>query len=170
MFFCYILRNKQEQYKYLTYNGFTNNPKRRLRQHNEEIKGGARYTHGKGGGWEIYALLSGFHTNINALSCEWLIKHPSGKPGKREKKFNGPEGRIKSLNRILQLDQWTSKCLISNKDCQYKLHIAADVAHLLTELPRNIEVVVVDQINLDEIDIVSEKYASSECDIIEKEL
>jgi structure-specific endonuclease subunit SLX1 len=162
MFFCYILRNKHEQYQYLTYNGFTNNPKRRLRQHNEEIKGGARYTHGKGGGWEIYALLSGFHTNINALSCEWLIKHPSGKPGRREKKFNGPEGRIRSLNRILQLEQWTSKCLISNRDCKYKLHIVSDVAHLLEKLPDNIEVVVVDKINLDDIDIVSEKYEETE--------
>ena len=40
--YCYILRNKQPQYSHLTYNGSTNNPKRRLRQHNEEISGGAR--------------------------------------------------------------------------------------------------------------------------------
>ena len=56
--FCYILRNNQAQYSHLTYNGSTNNPYRRLRQHNEEISGGARYTHGRGGGWEIYALLT----------------------------------------------------------------------------------------------------------------
>ena len=49
--YCYILRNKQPQYSHLTYNGSTNNPYRRLRQHNEEISGGAVYTHGRGGGW-----------------------------------------------------------------------------------------------------------------------
>ena len=160
MWFCYILRNKQEQYKYLTYNGFTNNPKKRLRQHNEEIKGGARYTHGKGGGWEIYALLSGFHTNINALSCEWLIKHPSGKLGKRHKSYNSPIGRIKSLNHILQKTHWTSKCIINNNECNYKLLLTTDVAsHLdIPSLPKNITVTIHDVIDLDQIDILSDKY------------
>ena len=69
MWYCYILRNKLEQFKHNTYNGSTNHPMRRLRQHNEEIKGGARATHGKGGAWEICAMLSGFPDHINALSC-----------------------------------------------------------------------------------------------------
>ena len=85
MWYCYILRNKLEQFKNNTYNGSTNNPMRRLRQHNEEIKGGARATHGKGGAWEICAMLSGFPDHINALSCEWRMKCPSGRPGKRER-------------------------------------------------------------------------------------
>ena len=102
MWYCYILRNKLPQYKNLTYNGSTNDPFRRLRQHNEEISGGARFTHGKGGAWEIYALMSGFEDHINTLSCEWRIKHPSGKPGPREPKYRGVIGRIKSLNDILQ--------------------------------------------------------------------
>ena len=42
--YCYILRNSSEKYGKLTYNGSTNNPYRRLRQHNQEIVGGARYT------------------------------------------------------------------------------------------------------------------------------
>ena len=68
--YCYILRNRQDKYSHLTYNGSTNSPYRRLRQHNEEISGGAVYTHGRGGGWEIYALLTGFVDHKNALSCE----------------------------------------------------------------------------------------------------
>ena len=151
MWFCYILRNKNEPFTYLTYNGFTNNPKRRLRQHNEEIKGGARYTHGKGGGWEIYALLSGFQTKINALSCEWLIKHPSGKPGRRQKEFNGPIGRIKSLNHILQLEYWTSKCVINNRDCKYKLYIVKDMVSHLLPPPDYVELIECDFIDLDKI-------------------
>ena len=76
MWYCYILRNKLEQFKNNTYNGSTNNPMRRLRQHNEEIKGGARATHGKGGAWEICVMLSGFPDHVNALSCEWRMKCP----------------------------------------------------------------------------------------------
>jgi predicted GIY-YIG superfamily endonuclease len=37
--YCYILRNTHPKYCNITYNGSTNDPVRRLRQHNEEIKG-----------------------------------------------------------------------------------------------------------------------------------
>ena len=116
MWYCYILRNKLPQFQNNTYNGSTNNPPRRLRQHNEEIKGGARATHGKGGGWEFCAMLSGFPDHINALSCEWRMKCPSGKPGKRESKYQGVRGRISSLNEILPLHRWTGKCIVDNID------------------------------------------------------
>lgn len=49
MWFCYILRNRDPRYRNMTYNGSTNDPIRRLRQHNEEISGGAKATHGKAG-------------------------------------------------------------------------------------------------------------------------
>ena len=142
--YCYILRNNQPQYGHLTYNGSTNNPYRRLRQHNEEISGGAVYTHGRGGGWEIYALLTGFPDHKNALSCEWRIKHTNGKPGKRPPQDLGVNGRIVGLNEVLKLDKWTSKCLVNNADIQYTLYIAADVAHYIDKntLPSNITVVV----------------------------
>jgi len=129
----------------MTYNGSTNDPIRRLRQHNEEISGGAKATHGKAGAWEIYVLLSGFETHVNALSCEWLIKHPSGKPGKRPAHHCGVGGRVKAMNDVLPVPRWTSKCTIENKDVAYVLHIAHDVAHLLDRsvIPANIEVIVV---------------------------
>ena len=144
MWYCYILRNKLPQYKNLTYNGSTNDPFRRLRQHNEEISGGARFTHGKGGAWEIYALMSGFEDHINTLSCEWRIKHPSGKPGPREPKYRGVIGRIKSLNDILPLEKWTGKCIIDNKNVKYTLYLAEDVAQYIdkTIVPENIEIIV----------------------------
>ena len=139
--FCYILRNKQEKYKKLTYNGSTNNPHRRLRQHNEEIVGGARYTKGRGGGWEIYALLTGFSDYKNALSCEWRIKHTNGKPGKRPWQHMGMEGRIKGLYEVLKLEQWTSKCEIKNCDMKLTLYLAEDVFYLVEDdLPDNITV------------------------------
>ena len=148
MWFCYILRNRDPRYRTLTYNGSTNDPKRRLRQHNEEISGGAKATHGKAGAWEIYALLSGFPDHINTLSCEWRIKHPTGKPGQRDAKYRGPAGRIRGLNEVLPLSKWTSKCTCENSVTPLRLHIVEDMIPYLdrTIIPANIEVIVVPRI------------------------
>ena len=127
IWYCYILRNKQYQYSRLTYNGSTNNPRRRLRQHNEEISGGAKFTHGKGGGWEIYALISGFPDHKNTLSCEWRIKHPNGKPGKRDPNHCGVRGRVIALNDIFTLDKWTKPCSHDNCNLSLTLYLAEDV-------------------------------------------
>ena len=147
MWYCYILRNKLPQYKNLTYNGSTNDPVRRLRQHNEEICGGARFTHGKGGAWEIYALMTGFTDHVNTLSCEWRIKHPNGKPGSREKKHCGVLGRIEGLNEVLPLERWTKQCTLDNRTMTYKLYLAEDVAHCIKRelVPENIEVIVAEK-------------------------
>jgi len=140
--YCYILRNKHTQFSHLTYNGSTNDPYRRLRQHNEEIAGGARYTHGRGGGWEIYALVTGFVDHQNALSCEWRIKHTNGKPGKRPTAHLGMIGRIRGLNEVLKLEKWTSKCTVNNPDVPYTVYLAEDVAQYVecSQLPPNITV------------------------------
>ena len=39
-FFCYLLESQHTLYRGSTYIGFTTNPKRRIRQHNGEIKAG----------------------------------------------------------------------------------------------------------------------------------
>ena len=160
MWYCYILRNKLEQFKHNTYNGSTNHPMRRLRQHNEEIKGGARATHGKGGAWEICAMLSGFPDHINALSCEWRMKCPSGKPGKREAKYQRVQGRISSLNEILPLERWTGKCVVDNRDMKLKLHIVEDVVGYLdmSKIPSNIEIVQVETIDADCVELEMDVY------------
>jgi len=140
--YCYILRNRNPKYAHLSYNGSTNNPKRRLRQHNEENVGGAKYTHGRGGGWEIYALLTGFPDHKNALSCEWRIKHTNGKPGKRPSNHCGVIGRIVALNDILKLEHWTKQCTVNNKDLHLSLYLAEDVMKYIniSDLPDNITV------------------------------
>ncbi len=144
--FCYILRNTNERWKGQTYNGSTNNPVRRLRQHNEEIVGGARATHGKGGAWEIYALVAGFPDHVNALSCEWRIKHPSGKPGRRDAKYCGERGRILGLAEVLRLSAWTKQCVVENACMKLDVWIVGEYADLLVDLPANVHVHVVDSI------------------------
>jgi len=59
-----------------TYLGITNNLKRRLRQHNREIKGGAKYTSMNlmNGKWNYYLLIPNL-TKREALSKERIIKN-----------------------------------------------------------------------------------------------
>ncbi len=81
-----------------TYIGITNNVVRRLRQHNKELVGGAKYTtNNKGDGeWKYY----GYIENVNkhdALSLEKKIKLRS-----RKKKGTPIERRLKAINELLE--------------------------------------------------------------------
>lgn len=144
--YCYLLRNSHEKYSRLTYNGSTNNPTRRLRQHNSEICGGARFTSRTNGGWNIYCLMSGFPDHVNALQCEWRWKHCSGKPGPRSKEYCGVAGRIRGLNEVLGLRNWTSKSVADNLTSNFKLYIVRSMVGYLdiSLLPQNIEVIIVE--------------------------
>lgn len=104
MNYCYILFNERTN---CTYNGYTTDLQRRLRQHNKEIKGGARYTTSRidrVGRWQFLAhittpseeSLSTTFTKRTALSLEWHIRYPTNKRP-RPKQYNGPLGRIQSL-------------------------------------------------------------------------
>jgi predicted GIY-YIG superfamily endonuclease len=127
MWYCYIIRNTKQEFKNLTYNGSTNNPIKRLRQHNKEISGGARYTSRTNGGWEYYFLMSGFPDHINTLQCEWRIKHCTGKPGPRPRQYCGVEGRIKGImNEVLHLEYWTGKSVINNRTSAFNVYITED--------------------------------------------
>ena len=75
MFFCYILSSLNQKYLYDTYIGFTNDPLHRFRQHNGEIKGGARYTK-KRRPWLLVAVVSNFPNKIAALKFEWAWQNP----------------------------------------------------------------------------------------------
>ena len=55
-----------------TYVGATINPDHRLRQHNGEISGGAKATHGRK--WKRKFLIGGFTDERTALQFEWWWK------------------------------------------------------------------------------------------------
>jgi len=94
MYVVYLL--KCENYSYV---GMTNDIFKRLRQHNGEIKGGARYT-SKRKGWYPVLIIDGFQDMKSAMQCEWRLKR-----GKK-----GVSGRIKYLNDFLTNNEcWTSK-------------------------------------------------------------
>lgn len=135
-FYCYILYNLNPFYSNLTYNGSTNNLRRRLRQHNGEIAGGAKATSGKGP-WTYLAVIEGFENHTEALCCEWKIKHPTGRV--RSRKYCGIKGRIDSLNIVMNLDSWTTKSSTLNlglkpsleKGRTYNIYLIDEVINFL---------------------------------------
>lgn len=105
MNYCYILANRHDN---KTYVGYTNHPLRRIRQHNGELVGGAKYTtRCKGVTWYFLALVTTHHnmeefTKNVALSLEWHIKYEYRSP-KYGVRRNGPIGRVHALINTLTL-------------------------------------------------------------------
>eukprot|EP00037_Helgoeca_nana_P019213 m.186565 g.186565 ORF g.186565 m.186565 type:complete len:352 (+) comp24766_c0_seq2:545-1600(+) len=70
---CYLLTPIKKSSR--TYIGYTVNPIRRLRQHNGDVKGGARKT-AAGRPWQMELVVYGFPNNITALRFEWAWQNP----------------------------------------------------------------------------------------------
>ena len=107
MYDVYLL--KCENYSYV---GMTNDIFKRLRQHNGEISGGAKYT-SKRDQWYPVLIIDGFQDMKSAMQCEWRLKR-----GKK-----GVMGRIKYLNYFLtNNERWTSKSnIIKEQNLTYYL-------------------------------------------------
>jgi len=103
MHYCYILYNDDNN---KTYNGYTVNPLRRIRQHNSEIKGGAKYTTKSKVEWKYLLIIESeqFDKN-NALCFEWMLKYPTRKKPK-PREFQGIAGRLKSLPLVLSYEKF----------------------------------------------------------------
>ena len=99
----YIIHNKGS-----TYAGVSPDPIKRLRKHNGEISGGAKYTLSKGEGWKHICLISGFKTKQQALQFEWAFKHV------QPINTGGLVNRVKKLYILLNKQQWTSKSIMAS--------------------------------------------------------
>ena len=94
----YIIKNGNS-----TYAGVSPDPVQRLRKHNGEISGGAKYTLSRGSGWEHVSLVHGFQDKIQSMQFEWAVKHVA------PRNAGGIENRIKKLYTVLRRAKWTSK-------------------------------------------------------------
>lgn len=72
--YCYLLLSETK--KKASYIGYSVNPCRRLRQHNGEIKKGAKKTKG-GVPWSLGICVGGFPDRVAALRFEWAWQHPN---------------------------------------------------------------------------------------------
>jgi len=106
-FYVYLLASTTGN----TYIGATVNLDRRLRQHNGEIKGGARCTTTRvtlGETWRRVAYVSGFPDWTAALQFEWRWKQLSRKLSSNLKPL---ERRMKALEQLLALERPTTKAI-----------------------------------------------------------
>ena len=94
----YIIQNKGA-----TYAGVSPDPIKRLRKHNGELSGGAKYTQSRGPGWTHICLVHGFQTKIQALQFEWASKHVPPRDA------GGVINRLKKLFILFNKKTWTSK-------------------------------------------------------------
>eukprot|EP01083_Nonionella_stella_P168063 566323_1 len=107
---CYLLRCLNPKWKNSQYIGFTNNPPRRIRQHNGELVNGAKKTRRKRP-WEMVLFIYGFPTKHSALQFEWawqkpkysrLVKHYLAKTSYKGA-VNTLNGKIKILFEMLHV-------------------------------------------------------------------
>lgn len=102
-FIVYLLKNTHSKYTYL---GVTNKSERRIRQHNGEIKGGAKYTKifKKNGTWIYHVKISNL-TKSEAYSIERTAKN-------LRKKAKGKTPMEKRLSVLLPLVEKYPHCKI----------------------------------------------------------
>ena len=94
-YIVYLLTNSKNN---CTYVGITNNPEQRLRKHNGEIKGGAKYTKMKKGDgeWNYYGFI------LNCEKCESLsIEKKIHIRTKKTFGINPLEKRLNCINNVL---------------------------------------------------------------------
>ena len=121
---CYIIFN--DNYSYV---GITNNLKKRIRQHNCEIKGGAKYTSlinsRLNTTWNYACYIDGFKTKNDSLKFEWALKHI--KPRSK----TGIINRINKLLILLNKTKWTNNSPLS---LNYELKIVWCELFLIPEI------------------------------------
>jgi predicted GIY-YIG superfamily endonuclease len=110
-FIVYLLINTKNKYTYL---GVTNNSDKRIRQHNGEIKGGAKYTRArkKNGIWKYYLKISNL-TKSEAYSMESLTKWAAKKNYKDKKIDKGKTPLERKVNLLLSFKDKFPHCEIN---------------------------------------------------------
>ena len=86
------------------YIGATTNITRRIRQHNREIKGGARRTRNRT--WELVLYVQGFRTWRETLQFEWAFRHYS-------RSCRSVHTRRTALDQVMARERWTSRSPLS---------------------------------------------------------
>lgn len=118
-FSCYLLVSRASPQAKRTYVGFTTDPKKRLRQHNGELAGGAcRTTSGRP--WQQVCVVYGFTNKVSALQFEWHLTKPHlSKRLRAQLGFSGRnpterqvKAKLRVLATMLQHSAWSRQPLV----------------------------------------------------------
>ena len=133
---CYFIQNvteispngilsSTESRKTKTYIGSTTNFTRRIRQHNREICGGARYT--AGNQWKPAIILSGFASWPQTLRFEYIWKHI-----KLQNIYSrsGINRRIEILEYLLKKEEWSHLTVWTNAEIACNLDCSQPICDL----------------------------------------
>lgn len=137
---CYIIYNDKKK----TYNGYTIDFTRRIKQHSGILKGGAKYTANKGPWKYLLQIECPEFDKHTALSLEWHIKHPTNKK-RYIPKYASPLGRIESMALVLANPKFSN----------YKMRIRVS-----SEYYESLYNICVDFPNIT-LDILSDSYTES---------
>lgn len=98
--YVYIIYTRDSNSRIVFYTGYTIDLSNRIRQHNGNISGGARYT-SKFKNWEFLCFISGFTDPLigktTALQCEWKLKKNAHVPETviiNGKKYKTPQCKL----------------------------------------------------------------------------
>ena len=164
-YYIYRLCGLNNKYKN-HYIGSTPSPKRRLRQHNGLLAGGAKYTSSKISKltvinnlrWNFNWLLMTFLDKKLALSLEWHMKHPFNlKPSSRSKSKNtvcfnntvyNTRGRfVDNLDMMLEQIDITIQYFLEKHNLEFsQIFLLIDNCNIVYQ-PKNYKVIFIDQIN-----------------------
>lgn len=116
VYLCYLIHLDEK----FTYIGVTNNFTRRLRQHNNEIKGGAKYTTNlikqkKNTVWKAWVTVEQFPSYQTALQFEWMWKYLSRKLINKQP-LSPIQRRLNALDQLLKREKATSNSQIRISD------------------------------------------------------
>lgn len=106
LFYCYMIYTTDTRHTYI---GASTNPFRRLRQHNQELSGGAKATaiqQKKGLLWSLGCYLSNIPEWRSALQIEWRWKQLGRTSCKHVK--DPIDRRLYSLKKLLSFDKPTA--------------------------------------------------------------
>ena len=116
-----------------SYAGVTPDLGRRIKKHNQELHGGAKYTKMVGKGWQYLCQVHGFKEKTDALKFEWAVKHCA------PRKETGVINRVKKVIRTLNKEYWTKS---SPNSINYELKLVwCDITFIpeIVDLPEYIK-------------------------------
>lgn len=144
---CYLLRSCSRGFLNRSYVGISNDLSQRIRRHNGEITGGAKYT-AAGRPWKFVCWVRGFQTKRQALQFEYMWKHVRNKSlvrfencaqngfgavhENRLKQATGTDLRLRKLRLLLGKERWSSKSpaassvplevVVKDEECRPRIH------------------------------------------------